>query len=84
MQNSLNPFTAFMGLYQCVWFVAGPIVGVIIAKKRGFNPVIGFLVGFLGCIGWEILFFIPGDKKTLEKQAGRSFSADEKPPIDDK
>ena len=85
MQQGLNPFMALMGLWQCVWFVAGPIVGVVIANKRGFHPVIGFVVGFLGCIGWAILFCIPSDKKTQSKQAGRSFSVDETPPqVDNK
>lgn len=60
MQQTLNPLMAFMGLWQCVIFVAGPIVGVIIAVKRGFNPNVRFVVGSLGCIGWAMDYFDSG------------------------
>jgi hypothetical protein len=82
--GGITPELVLAALFQCGWFIAGPIVGVIIAIKRGVHPLIGFALGFLGCIGWGVLFFIPGDKKTLKHQAGRSFSVDETPPIDRK
>lgn len=71
-------------LFNCGWFILGPVVGYFIASKRGADKVIGAAFGLLGCLGWAIVFFLPVKKAELSGQVGRSLGVDETPRIDDK
>jgi|GEM_PF-6237166 len=78
--GSMMILALLRAFWQVLWFVLGPILGCVIAMRRGINPVIGFVVGFLGCFGWVILFFLPSTKRAEQQQIGRSLSVDELPP----
>lgn len=55
----------FLGLLRIVVWVAGPVVGYLIAKNRGVDPVLGAVVGLLSCVGWGLIFLLPSNKKLL-------------------